>query len=81
MRTTEGNVLVVEETFLNDLDEPLFPREDDVAPIVSLIDPEDKSVLAQVVATPGEIPWQWTADVAVPNMGLTDDKRFTLTWR
>lgn len=81
MRTTEGNVLVVEETFLNDLDEPLFPREDDVAPIVSLIDPEDKSVLAQVVATPGEIPGQWTADVAVPNMGLTDDKRFTLTWR
>lgn len=81
MRTTEGNVLVVEETFLNDHDEPLFPREDDVAPIVSLIDPEDKSVLAQVVATPGEIPGQWTADVAVPNMGLTDDKRFTLTWR
>lgn len=81
MRTTEGNVLVVEETFLNDFDEPLFPREDDVAPIVSLIDPEDKSVLAQVVATPGEIPGQWTADVAVPNMGLTDDKRFTLTWR
>lgn len=81
MRTTEGNVLVVEETFFSALDEPLYPLSDDMGPVVSLIDPEDKSVLAQVVATPGEIPGSWTADVAVPNMGLVDDKRLLLSWR
>lgn len=81
MRTTEGNVLVVEETFFNDLDEPLYPQSDDMGPVVSLIDPDDRSVLAQVVATPGEIPGGWTADLAVPNMGLVDDKRLLLSWR
>ncbi|QZE59427.1 head-tail connector protein [Erwinia phage pEa_SNUABM_2] len=81
MRTTEGNVLVVEESFYNDLDEPLYPLSDDMGPVVSLIDPDDKSILAQVVATPGEIPGAWTADVAVPNMGLVDDKRLLLSWR
>ena len=81
MRTTEGNVLVVEETFLSDLDEPLYPMSDDMGPVVSLIDPEDSSMLAQVVATPGEIPGNWTADLAVPNMGLVDDKRLLIKWR
>ena len=56
MRTTEGNVLVLEESFFDDLDQPVYPLSDDMGPVVSLIDPEDKSVLAQVVATPGEVP-------------------------
>jgi len=81
MRTTEGSVVVVEESFFDDLDQPLYPQSDDMGPVVSLIDPEDRSVIAQVVATPGEIPGTWTADLAVPNMGLTDDKRLSVTWR
>ncbi|QZE57392.1 head-tail connector protein [Erwinia phage pEa_SNUABM_1] len=81
MRTTEGNVLVLEESFFDDLDQPVYPLSDDMGPVVSLIDPEDKSVLAQVVATPGEVPGYWTADVAIPNMGLVDDKRLTVKWR
>lgn len=81
MRTVEGNVLVVEESFFNDLDEPIYPQSDDMGPVVSLIDPSDRSMLAQVVATPGEVPGYWTADVAIPNMGLTDIKRLVVSWR
>lgn len=82
MRTPEGSVVVVEEGFFDDLQQPLFPADNDIAPIVSLIDPaDDNAVLAQVVATVGERPGYWTADLAVPNMGLTDDKYLHITWR
>ena len=81
MRTTEGNVVVVEESFFDDQETPLYPQSDDMGPVVSLIDPSDRAVLAQVVATPGEVPGYWTADLAVPNMGLVDDKRLLIKWR
>lgn len=82
MRTTEGNVLIVEEGFFDDQQQPVFPMADDMGPIVTLMDPNDNNaILAQVVATPAENPGMWTADVAVPDMGLIDEKYLTLTWR
>ncbi|WOL24422.1 head-tail connector protein [Yersinia phage fHe-Yen9-02] len=81
MRVVEGNIISVDEIFLDDHDDPLFPLKDDMGPIVTLIDPEDNAQIVQVVATVSETPGGWTADIAIPNLGLFDDKRFILSWR
>jgi len=81
MRVTEGNVISVDEVFLDDYNEPIFPKSDSMGPIVTLVDPEDNYVLAEVVATTSETPGGWTADLAVPDLGLTDDKKFLIQWR
>lgn len=80
MQVIEGTILSVEETFLDDFGEPLFPEVDEMGPIVKLIDPEDKSVVLEVVATVGEIPGQWVADLGIPEMGLDDERDFLLIW-
>ena len=81
MRVVEGNVISVEEVFLDDNDEPIYPRDDSMGPVVTLVDPSDGFVLAEVVATTSEIPGGWTADLAVPDLELTDDKILTIRWR
>ncbi|AQT28656.1 hypothetical protein YOLOSWAG_177 [Erwinia phage vB_EamM_Yoloswag] len=80
MRTVEGQIISVEETFLDEFDEPLYPREDTMGPIVKLIDPSDRGIIAEVVATTGETPGQWVADIAIPELGLYDEKQFDLIW-
>jgi len=80
MFAVEGTILSVEETFLDEFGEPLFPRVDEMGPIVRMIDPQDKSIVAEIVATVGEIPGQWVADFGIPEMGLDDDREFLITW-
>ena len=80
MRVVEGNVISVDEVFLDDNDEPIYPRDDSMGPIVSLIDPEGE-IIAEVVATTSEIPGGWTADLAVPDMELVDDTIMMIRWR
>lgn len=80
MQVVEGTILSVEEIFLDEYGEPLYPRVDEMGPIVRMIDPQDKSIVAEIVATVGEIPGQWVADFGIPEMGLDDDKDFLITW-
>lgn len=81
MRVTEGTVISVDEIFLDDHNDPLFPRDSDMGPVVTLTDPTDGYVVAEVVATVAEKPGSWTADLAIPELGLVDDKKFILVWR
>ena len=80
MQVVEGNILSVEETFLDEYDQPLYPKTDEMGPIVRLIDPEDRSIVVEIVATVGEIPGQWVADIGIPEMGLDDERDFHLIW-
>lgn len=81
MRVVEGNVISIEETFLDDFNDPIYPREDNMGPVVSLVDPNDGYVLVEVVATTSETPGGWTADLAVPDLGLVDDRKLVISWR
>ncbi|AXG66898.1 head-tail connector protein [Dickeya phage vB_DsoM_JA29] len=81
MRVVEGNVVSVDEIFLDDFNEPLYPLADGMGPIVTLVDPSDGYVLAEVVATTSETPGGWTADLAIPDLGLVDDKKLIINWR
>ena len=80
MQAVEGTILSVEEIFLDETMEPLFPAVEEMGPIVRMIDPDDRSIVAEIVATVGEIPGQWVADFGIPEMGLVDDKEFWITW-
>lgn len=73
----DGSVLTVVKTFLDDDDAALMAAAG--YPQVRLRDSE-KNLLSQVVASPTAVPGEWTANVAVPNLGLLDKTEFRLKW-
>lgn len=81
MRIVEGSSVSITESFLDSFDEPLYPAHGDLGPIVTLFDPVSKLQVTQIVATVGEDPGSWTADMAIPILDLLDEKRFIIEWR
>lgn len=80
MRVVEGNLISVEESFLDPYGQPIYPERTDLGPIVSLVDERENYVYLETVATTAETPGHWTADLAIPIMDLLDDKHLTVVW-
>lgn len=74
---TDGSVLTVRKKFFDEDDRPLMARPG--YPQVKLRDSE-KTLLSSVVASPTQVPGEWTANVSIPNMGLLDKTEFRLVW-
>ena len=80
-RVMEGNVLEARETFLDTFDSPVDPSADSSGPRVRLYDKE-KDVVVETFAVPdpaGEAG-DWIANVAVPELGITETQELPLVW-
>lgn len=80
MRVIEGNIISVEAEFLDAEGQAIYPSNDTMGPIVSVIDTVDNYVLLETVATTGEREGTWVADLAIPDMGLLEDKHLKILW-
>lgn len=80
MRIIEGNVISLEESFLDQHGDPIYPAQDNMAPIVTLIDPVEGYVYAEQMAEVAETPGHWMIELAIPVMELHDDKTLTVLW-
>lgn len=77
----EGDTISITELFLDDFDDPVYPDDSVTGPEVFLYDnDEDRSVIANGVATPGQDPGSWKIDLAIPMMDIVDDTRYQLKW-
>jgi len=74
----DGAVLVVTQKFFDDAGQPVMPSQG--YPMVRLVD-ADKQLLSSVVASPTVNPGEWTANVSVPALGLTDKTELRVNWR
>ena len=75
----DGSSVAVTTLFLDEVtNQPLAARAG--YPIVRLLD-ADNAMLSSVVASPSQVPGEWQATVAVPNMALIDPTLFKLRWR
>lgn len=77
-RASEGTVLATRQEVLNDFEEPIKCKQG--YPKVALLD-SDKMVLSSVIANPGQVPGQWFANLAIPNIGLSENQEFVVRWR
>lgn len=75
--TVDGNVLAVASQFLDDLDNPIIPKPG--YPRVRLVDLEGE-LLSSTMAVPTLIPGEWSANLTIPNMDLTDAAEFKVKW-
>lgn len=79
MRVTEGGILPITQTFLDDDGLPLQPTEFGAGPLVRAIT-GDGEILFEGSAAPDLTPGSWTCDVAYPVMGLEDELPVTVIW-
>lgn len=77
-RAIEGTVLSTSQEFLDDQDQPLSCKPG--YPKAALVDAAEL-VISSVIATPGPIPGQWFASLAIPNLGLSANTELTVRWR
>lgn len=80
MRIVEGNVISLEEGFLDSHGDPIFPAQDNLGPIVTLLDPVEGYVYLEQMAEVAETPGHWMVELAIPPMELHDDKKLTVLW-
>ena len=83
LRVVEGETLAIKESFLDEFEEPLQPAEGSAGPEVVLFDirGEKPSIVAQVTATPDDIPGNWAVDLGVPILDLRDLTEFRVLWK
>lgn len=74
----DGTVFAVTQKFLDDDDQPFMAKPG--YPQVRLVDSE-KSLLSSMVASPTPIPGEWTANLSIPNLGLSSKQEFRINWR
>lgn len=75
----DGTVITVTQKFLeDDTDAPLMAKPG--FPQVRLLD-TDKNLLSSVVASPTINPGEWTANLSIPNLGVTEKSELRLVWR
>lgn len=74
----DGTVLAVAQKFLDDNDQPIIAKAG--YPQVRLVD-KDKALLSSITASPSPIPGEWSANISIPNLGLTGKTEFRLNWR
>lgn len=73
----DGTVFDVSNSFLDDDDEAIVPKQG--YPKVRLLDKE-KAQIVSVLAVPDSIPGKWKANLAIPDLGLTDKQEFVVNW-
>lgn len=74
----DGTVLAVKQKFLDDDEQPIIVKAG--YPQVRLVDSE-KALLTQMMASPSPIPGEWTANISIPDLGLSGKTEFRLNWR
>lgn len=79
MRVTEGGILPVTQTFLDDDGNPMLPPDFGQGPLVTVITAEG-DIIYEGSAAPDLIPGTWTCDVAYPVMGLEDEIEAKVLW-
>ena len=79
MRVTEGGILPISQTFVDDDGLPLQPTDFGSGPLVRAIT-RDGEILFEGSAAPDLEPGKWTCDVAYPVMGLEDEIEVTVVW-
>ena len=75
---TDGSVILVTQKFLDDDDVPYMARPG--YPKVRLLD-QDKQLLSSVVASPTALPGEWSANVSIPNLGISSKSELRLSWK
>lgn len=79
LRVVDGSVLPVRAAFLDDdTDEPLYAAPG--YPKVALLDP-DNHTLVSSVASASSVEGEWEAALALPLLGLSESKTYTVRWR
>lgn len=79
MRIVEGQILQATEFFTDDYGEPLYPRTDNIGPVVTIFDDQGDRI-SSALSTVGEAPGSWDVSLSVPEMDLLDEKSFKLSW-
>ncbi len=78
----EGDTINLKEILLDDFDDPILPHETTTGVEVILYDnDEDRSIIAQGIATPDLLPGQWQIDFSIPYMDLEDSTKFQTVWK
>lgn len=78
----EGETGTLVESFVDEYDDPLELANNKAGPAVRIYDNEH-NVLGTYTAVPetrGD-PGDWSVDVTIPNIGLTEKQKFTALWR
>lgn len=79
MRIVEGQILQATEFFTDDYGDPLYPKMDNIGPIVTVYD-EHGDRISSALSTVGEAPGSWDVSLSIPDMELLDEKSFKLSW-
>ena len=77
----EGQTETLVEQFIDEYDEPLELANTEAGPFVRIID-DQKDVVVEQWAVPdanGQ-PGDWSVDISIPNIGLSERKQFTALW-
>lgn len=77
----EGETGTLIEQFIDEFDEPLDLANTEAGPIVRVFD-DQKDVIVEQIAVPdanGQ-PGDWSADISIPNIGLSEKKQFVAVW-
>lgn len=77
----EGDTCTLVEQFVDMFEDPLVLANTEAGPIVHVYDDERDLILEQV-AVPDHKgqPGDWSVDVTIPQIGLSEKKQFTVVW-
>jgi hypothetical protein len=78
----EGETGTMVESFVDDFDDPLELANNQSGPSVKIYDHE-KSLIGSYIGVPefqGD-PGDWSVDITIPNIGLSEKQQFTAQWR
>lgn len=77
----EGETCTLVESFVDEFDEPLDLANTEPGPIVRVFDDTKEMVIEQIaVPDPNGQPGDWSVDVSMPKIGLSEKKQFTAHW-
>lgn len=77
----EGDTCTMVEQFVDEFDDPLQLSNTEAGPIVRVYDNE-KDLIVEQIAVPDHKgqPGDWSVDITIPSIGLTEKKQFTAIW-
>lgn len=77
----EGQTGTLIEQFIDEYESPLDLANTEAGPLVRIFD-DEKDMIVEQIAVPdinGQ-PGDWSADISIPNIGLSEKKQFTAVW-
>lgn len=78
MRVTEGEIQSCTATFVTE-DGAVQPLEHGTGPLVTVVD-SDLNIIMDAQAIPTSNIGEWSTEIAIPVLGLTDDMSATIIW-